>query len=421
MEYIVRTKSKDKLGDCAMKLYINTLGEFDIKANEQSVLKESSRTYKIYKLFEYFLTFRNKKLLPDTIIDNLLSDSESDDPKNMMRTQIFRLRKIIKAVLPQDAEDGKYININFTNGYYCLEIGENTIIDVDEFEKLIHQGDIERNTDVDSAIEFYEKAIKLYKGLYLSGNAYEVWLVPTRNYYQRLYLKTLYKLFDLLKEKEEHEKIIPLCEKALLIEPYEEDIHINLMEAMLKLGKPKAATNHYEYAKNLLEKEMDAKPSAKFTEILKKAQNNNSRNGNIDISSIKIKLEDGPATGAIYCNFEYFKFLFNIQKRKSVRNNEHDYLCIINYNRRGYNYYDPEESSKCSNDWARLLKNSLRKGDAFTFWNDSQILIMLHDVQGDGIRVIQDRIVNNLSDYTKINKNEINMVFQPLVSENTNI
>lgn len=404
-----------------MKLYINTLGEFDIKANEQSVLKESSRTYKIYKLFEYFLTFRNKKLLPDTIIDNLLSDSESDDPKNMMRTQIFRLRKIIKAFLPQDLEDEKYININFTNGYYCLEIGENTIIDVDEFEKLIHQGDLDRNIDGDSAIEFYEKAIKLYKGLYLSDNAYEVWLVPTRNYYQRLYLKTLYKLFDLLKEKEEYEKIIPLCEKALLIEPYEEDIHINLMEAMLKLGQSKAATNHYEYAINLLEKEMDAKPSAKFTEILKKAQNNTSRNGNIDISSIKMKLEDGPATGAMHCNFEYFKFLFNIQKRKSGRNNEYDYLCIINYNRRGYNYYDPEESSKCSNDWAKLLKNSLRKGDAFTFWNDSQILIMLHDVRGEGVQVIQDRIANNLSDYTKINKNEINMVFQPLVSENTMI
>ncbi|MDW5299139.1 MAG: bacterial transcriptional activator domain-containing protein [Sedimentibacter sp.] len=404
-----------------MKLYINTFGEFDIKVNGQSVLKESSRTYKIYKLFEYFLTFRNKKLLPDTIIDNLLADSESDDPKNMMRTQIFRLRKIIKAFLPEDSEDEKYIKINFTNGYYCLEIGENTIIDVEEFEELIHQGDIECNSDIGSAIELYENAINLYKGLYLSDNSYEVWLVPTRNYYQRLYLKTLYKLFGLLKEKEEYEKIIPLCEKALLVEPYEEDIHINLMEAMLKLGKFKTAMNHYEYAVNLLEKEMDAKPSGKFIEILKKAQNNTFRNVDIDLSSIKMKLEDVLATGAIHCDLEYFKFLFNMQKRKSHRNNEYDYLCIINYNQRDYNYYDPEESSKCLNDWAKLLKNSLRKGDAFTFWNDRQILIMLHDVRGDGVQIIQDRIVNNLSDYTRINKNEISIVFQPLVSENTMI
>lgn len=84
-----------------MKLYISTLGEFDIRADGQSILKDSSRMYKIYRLFEYFLTFRNKKLLPETIIDNLLSDSESDDPKNMLRTQIFRLRKIINSFFPK--------------------------------------------------------------------------------------------------------------------------------------------------------------------------------------------------------------------------------------------------------------------------------------------------------------------------------
>ena len=85
-----------------MKLYITTLGEFDIKADGQSILKDSNRMYKIYRLFEYFLTFRNKKLLPETIIDNLLSDSESDDPKNMLRTQIFRLRKIMNSFTPKN-------------------------------------------------------------------------------------------------------------------------------------------------------------------------------------------------------------------------------------------------------------------------------------------------------------------------------
>jgi two-component SAPR family response regulator len=103
-----------------IKLYICTLGEFDIKADGKSLLKDSSRMYKIYRLFEYFLTFRNKKLLPETIIDNLLSDSESDDPKNMLRTQIFRLRKVISSVIPEGEDGEQYLNLSFTNGYYCL-------------------------------------------------------------------------------------------------------------------------------------------------------------------------------------------------------------------------------------------------------------------------------------------------------------
>lgn len=393
-----------------MKLYINTLGEFDIKIDNQSVMQESGRTYKLYRLFEYFLTFRNKKLLPETIIDNLLSDSESDDPKNMLRTQIFRLRKIIKTFLPDDFNECKYLNINFTNGYYFLEIGENTIIDVDEFEELINQADLEREYNYDMAAELYEKALKLYKGLYLSDNSYEVWLVPTRNYYQRLYLKTLYKLIDIFKKYNENEKIIALCEKSLLIEPYEENIHTNLMEAMLAQGQQKNAINHYEYSSNLLRKELDTKPSNHFTEMHNKIQNYSLREEHADINSLEKELEDRNLFGAMQCSVESFKFLFNLQKRKSVRDDENDYLCIANVN---------WNDGRSSRELTELFRNSLRKGDVFTFWNQDQIVMMLHNVRKEGIKIIEDRIYNNLDKYTKLSSNNINMTFQPLISEKT--
>jgi len=384
------------------------LGEFDIKINNQSILKESSRTYRLYKLFEYFLTFRNKKLLPEAIIDNILSDSESDDPKNVLRTQIFRLRKTIKGFLPSDMDESKYMTINFINGYYFLEIGENTIIDVDEFENLIRQADLEREYNIEASANLYQKALKLYKGLYLSDNSYEVWLVPARNYYQRLYLKTLYKLIDILKENNENEKIITLCEESFLIEPYEENIHINLMEAMLAQGQQKNALNHYEYSLNLIKKELDTKPSNNFTEMLDKIQNYSARDVHADIDSLERDLEDRNLLGAMQCNIESFKFLFNLQKRKSFRNDENDYLCIININ------WNQDRNSR---ELSELLRNSLRKGDVFTFWNKSQILVMLHNVRDEGIKKIENRIYNNLRNYTKLNSNDINMIFQPLVSE----
>jgi DNA-binding SARP family transcriptional activator len=393
-----------------MKFYISTLGEFDIKVDGQSILRDSNRMYRIYKLFEYFLTFRNKKLLPETIIDNLLSDSESEDPKNMLRTQIFRLRKIINALIPKGELPEKYMNLNFTNGYYCLEIGENTIVDIDVFENLIQKGDKEREYDIESAIESYQNAISLYKGLYLSDNAYEVWLVPTRNYYQRLFLKTLNKYIDLLKRNEENEKIVNLCEKSLLIEPFEESIHIELIEALLKIGQNKSAMQHYEYALNMLEKELDAKPSAKFINYINIIQNYTSRNSDLDIEAINKSLEEELPEGAMYCSLEYFKFLFNLQKRKSKRNNEYDYLLSIMIN---------SNNNKSINDVFSVLKKSLRKGDVFTSWNDNQILVMLHNVKENGTETIKERLTNNLINYTRINRNEIRLIFQPVSMENT--
>ena len=393
-----------------MKFYISTLGEFDIKVDGQSILRDSNRMYRIYKLFEYFLTFRNKKLLPETIIDNLLSDSESEDPKNMLRTQIFRLRKIINALIPKGELPEKYMNLNFTNGYYCLEIGENTIVDIDVFENLIQKGDKEREYDIESAIESYQNAISLYKGLYLSDNAYEVWLVPTRNYYQRLFLKTLNKYIDLLKRNEENEKIVNLCEKSLLIEPFEESIHIELIEALLKIGQNKSAMQHYEYALNMLEKELDAKPSAKFINYINIIQNYTSRNNDLDIEAINKSLEEELPEGAMYCSLEYFKFLFNLQKRKSKRNNEYDYLLSIMIN---------SNNNKSINDVFSVLKKSLRKGDVFTSWNDNQILVMLHNVKENGTDTIKERLTDNLINYTRINRNEIRLIFQPVSMENT--
>lgn len=400
-----------------MKLYITTLGEFDIKADGQSILRDSNRMYKIYRLFEYFLTFRNKKLLPETIIDNLLSDSESDDPKNMLRTQIFRLRKIINSFIPKNDNAAKFLNLNFTNGYYSLEIGENTVIDIDEFEAFIQKGDKEREYDINSAVSSYQNAINLYNGLYLSDNSYEVWIVPTRNYYQRLYIKTLYKFIELLKKNGENERIISLCEETLLIEPFEENIHIELMEALLRIGQNKAAINHYEYALNMLEKEFDAKPSRKFTDFIKKAQNNSSRKSDLDILAIKKNLEEEPPTSAMYCSIDYFKFLFNIQKRKSQRNNQNDYLCIATINRNDESYNDSIEFNKGLNDMFFALERTLRKGDVFTSWNENQILIMLHDVNESGTDIIEGRLLDSLKKYTKISRNEIGMVFHPLFSK----
>lgn len=400
-----------------MKLYINTFGGLEMKVGGQSVLEESNRTYRLYKLFQYFLTFRNKKILPETIIENLLSDSESVDPKNVLRTQIFRIRKIIKSLLPDDISENDYLNINFVNGYYCLEVGKSVVLDIDEFESLINLGDLEySNNSFDNTISLYENAVKLYKGSYLSENGYEVWVVPTRNYYQRLYLKTLYKLLNLLKEKEQYDQIIYLCEEALLIEPYEEDIHMYLIEAMLKLGQSKNALSHYEYTILLMEKEVGAKPSEKFIDLFKKIQRSNSKR-ETDIFSIKKRLDDCPLDGALHCDYEYFKFLYNAQRRRELRDNEHDFLGLITLNT-GINYHlNNKKLSYWSNSMINILTGTLRKGDAFTFWNENQILILLHNVKENGVEQVETRLKNKIKEYFEHDNYHMNISFKPLMSE----
>lgn len=401
-----------------MYLHIKTLGDFDICCGNESLLEETKRSYKLYRLLQYFITFRNKKLLPEVIIENLWQDQESNDPKNMLRTQIFRLRKMIKKYLPTDADESKYFCITFANGYYCFETGELVVLDFVQFEELINQAMEKENEDVDEAIKLYEEAFYLYRGPYLSVNSYEVWLVPIRNHYRRLYIKLLLKLIELYKQKDEYNKIIELCEKAIIIEPYEESIHICLMEAMLKLGQIKSAMSHYEYISSLLSKELGVKSSPGLKEIYKKIQSYYDEQGETDLNSIKNKLEEGPVEGALFCDLDYFKFLFNVEKRRSTRNENIGYMSLITLKGDNKDARKSDGLSKNTKVMLDVLEKTLRKGDVYTSWNDNQMIVMLTNAKKEGLKTIENRIKSYYYKVTKNYSDDISIKFTPLSSDN---
>ncbi len=400
-----------------MRLYIHTLGDFDISFGAQSQLKESSRSYKLFKLFEYFITFRDRRLLPEAIIENLLQDKESSDPKNVLRTQIFRLKQMLKKILPEGTDASEYFEINFSNGYYSFELKELAVLDIDEFERLINQGDMKKSENTGEAVEYYSKALKLYKGPYLAENCYEAWLVPIRNHYSRLYLKTLFKLIEILLEKEEYIRIIELCEEAIIIDPYEEVLHIYLIEAMLKIGQIRNAMSHYEYITALLSKEMGVKASPELKNIYRKIQSYYDEKSEAGIENIKTKLEESDLTGALLCDSDYFKFLFNIGKRKSLRDNSTDYMGLITINCENKNINSGEELKKIVKSMSGVLEKALRKGDVYSYWNDTQILIMLHGPKEEYLNKIEMRIRSNFNNIVRTNNYRINIEFIPIVSQ----
>lgn len=386
-----------------MKMYINTLGNFDVLYNNESKLNETNRAYRLIRLFQYFLTFRNKKILPEAIIDNLWRESESFDPKNMLRAQIFRLRNLIKKSIPKDGDKSDYLSLNFINGYYCLETGSKVVIDVEEFENLISKGDLYRRTDINNSIKAYKDALKLYRGEYLNENAYEMWLVPIRRYYHRLFIKTTLNLIDALKELESYEEIVGICEETLRIDPYHESIHISLMENMLELGQIKNALNHYEQTVQ--------KPSPAMREIYRKIQSNFLDKSISNIFSIKEKMEEESIQGALLCDIDYFKFTFNLQNRNKDREGLPQYLGLISIKLKANDNISKEEIKIWHKAITELLENELRKGDTFTFWNDTQVLLMLFNVKDNGINSIENRISTKIEQLNMKSKYDIQLEF----------
>ena len=400
-----------------MQLKINTLGAFDILLEDDSLMKESNRSYRLNKLFAYFITFRGRRLLPETIIDNLWTDIESNDPKNVLRTQIFRLRQVLKKIIPEYLEGAKIFNITFSNGYYSFELGEGVVLDIEEFEEYINLAEKNSSSNSYEVIELYKRALSLYKGAYMSENSYEVWLVPIRNHYRRLYLKAFFKLMELLKENDESSTIIELCEESILIEPFEEALHIYLIEAMLKSGQIKTAMSHYEYISSLISKELGVKSTPGLRNIYRKIQSYYEEKSEGDIKNIITKLEESTLDGALLCDSDYFRFLFNIEKRKCLRSNTNEYMSLITLKYKNGKEGISKESNKYSLTIARVLEKSLRKGDIFSFWNDTQLLVMLHEAKEEYLNKIEMRIRDNFSSNVKTDECKIDVEFFSITAD----
>ena len=401
------SKNLDKGEYEFMKVYISSLGNFEVTDGEKSLIKESAREYKLYRLLQYFLTFRNKKILPETIIDHLFKDIDFNDPKNVLRAQIFRLRKELKSLIPENTQEDDYIKLSFSNGHYMLEVGKKIVLDVDEFERFISMGD--RSEDPQKAIKFYYSAINLYCGEYLGGNIYESWLVPTRNYYRRQYLRVIYRIIDILKDSQSYEEIIEICEKTLINEKYEEMLHINLIEALLNLGQVKDAKVHYEYMTTKLELEMGIKSSTEMSMIYEKIKNLHNEKLYIELDNGIDELADKKSKGALLCEPEHFKSIYEIQNRRVLRSEDEGYILIISLSENinhGIQYIE-----LWIKNMTQILKTILIDGDVYTIWNKVQILALLYDAKDDRVQSIEQRIMDmiepDLYPYTNIKHVEL--------------
>lgn len=399
-----------------MRVEVFTLGDFDIRKSGASLMGQSGRATKKLELLKFFITYRDKKLPPEYIIENLWNDSTSSSPKNALRAQVFRLRKMLDSMGLTDNADGNgaYLDLTFQNGFYILNIGRNCILDIALFEQNVMAADTQRSNNPDQAINKYKEAIGLYRGEYMADIPDSEWVFTIRNRYHRFYVQSLLRLFELLKSRGRFKEIIEHFEQAVCYEPFEEALHLFYMEAMLELNEYKNALSHYNYITGRMYRELSVKPSPALKGIYSKIVAGDKNGQRADISALsKSFSQDDETEGALLCDIEYFKTIYNLEERRSIRSKNKEYLGLITI---------ASDSTGASKGGLRMaakalksvLKDSLRRGDVFTQWNGHQMIIMLTDVQRDALDLIGRRIKKRFNDAVGHDEFWIDISFKPI-------
>lgn len=373
------------------QLKVFVLGQFAV-TNGDTVLSESGgRSRKLWELFKYFLVHHESILLPEVIVEQLWPCQPYADAKSTVRTLIHRLRRL----LGDDVD-----LIRFSQGGYTFNRHQGLWLDATAFEACCSQArQAAKQGRAQEAMTLYRQGLALYKGDLLPECAYSDWLIPHRSHYHRLYLQSAVELARVLKQAQSHADIVEEMARAILIDYFEEELHLFLLEALLAEGRVSQAKAHYESVTGVYYREMGLKPSPAMKRLFRLIRERDDDNGNVlDFTAFREALHNRQqAAGAFLCEPEFFRFLCQLESRRAQRTAQNGLLALLSAAVPDDGLPAVKTQHAAMAALQEALQGTLRGSDCFCRFADQQFLVLLPSAtQQQGEQVLR-RIADSLS------------------------
>jgi LuxR family maltose regulon positive regulatory protein len=256
-------------------LCIRALGPLSIAAGEVALTHAQWRSRRARRLFEYLLTQRFRWVPRDAVLEALWPESDPDRAHNNLRQTVHLLRAALEPAVAQP-EHAHYI---VCRDEACrLQPGEGYAYDVEDFERHLSQAEVARRAGQLAAAEKHlAAAVSLYQGDFLTESLYEEFAVSEREELRERLLHAMRQLVDIHASARRWEEAIPLCRRALAMDPYDEEVCAHLLRAHLLLGHRHEALSAYHDYERMLVRELGVLPSARMRALADEATALNSR------------------------------------------------------------------------------------------------------------------------------------------------
>ncbi len=370
----------------ADQIRIRMFGGFSLFVNNECDDHVIIKSKKGMSLLQY-LILKYDAVVPNfKLIEVLWPNEESSNPENALKTLISRFR----AILNQCA-DGLGNCIAASRGGYQFKKLDGMSIDLFEFEDLARKLEGQPAlTDATDAL--YQEILTLYTGDLLAGNDPDDWAISRSVNLHSQYIKIVYSYLTLLKKAEKYEEIIQTCRFALETDPFDERLHLELMQALVKTSRNNEALMQYKHVTNMHFRYLGVKPPEGIQEFYKQIiQAGDTLDMNID--TIRDELQEyGDVHGAFECEYAVFREIYNLQMRNLERLGSSMYIAMIMITSMDGEPLPPLKLDDIMKGLSDVLKAHLRKGDTITHFSPSQYALLLPTVNIDSGRMVMERI-----------------------------
>jgi DNA-binding SARP family transcriptional activator len=208
------------------------------------------------------LVCERREIVPVDAIGEAIWPHAGPAAPNTVRHFIHALRERLEPGRSRHSEPSPVV---CRHGGYGLE-GDNVWIDADELERQAALGAAaaEQGRRVQARAHL-ERALALYAGDFLADEPYAVWALSERERLRAVACDVLRSLVDIGAGL--HDRVAGWLERLADLEPFDEDVHRELILAWLEMGRWSRAARHYESFRVRLLREFGAVPAFELPEL----------------------------------------------------------------------------------------------------------------------------------------------------------
>lgn len=354
-------------------LDITMFGQFSIShtigGKTSAITDQTSASQRVWAFLEYLICYRSSPVTQDQLIDALWNDEEIKDPSNTLKTLLHRARRLLESI---GIEDAKLVLL-YRQGSYSWSDQVVFSIDTERFEQF-YAAAVDTESDKLSTLL---SAISLYGGALLPKETQATWVISLRMYYQARFMQLSVEAALLLEQECRFVDMIDICRKALHEDPYDESLHLLLMQALTSNGSQQSAIEHYAHITQFLMERLGISPSEQLTSFFRKLIKS-TNSVELDLQVVRNTLaEKAPLSTPYYCEYAIFQDIYRLECRTTARTGQVIQLSLLSILPAPGKKLSTKQTVLSMERLKQIISTTLRQGDAFTQFSASQYLILL--------------------------------------------
>ena len=387
-------------------LRVQMFGKFELTYGDQKISCTGSRSKLLWNLLAYLLCHKGELISSEELIPIIWKYDKNDNPAGAMRTAIHRARSMIGEL----TNDSSVQFLISKNGGYMWNPEIETDFDVENFDKLVS-----KTAEKDNA-EACLEAIEIYEGKFLPMQSSELWVMPVQAYYHNIYESLIDQVVPFLEKENRFEEGIVICNSALKIDPYSEKIYQYLMRFLLIAEDRQEVVRVYEEMSKLLLTTFGIMPDQESRALYREALSSVKNGTVISPEIVQEQLcEQGDIKGALVCDYDFFKMLYQSQARAIVRSGIVVHTALLTVKSRNKQEVSSKSVSLAMDHLEERLQKSLRKGDIITRCSSTQFMVMLTSSNYENSCKVCQRFISSYSQKYPHSLVYVDYYVQPLI------